>query len=84
MSKSQKILTLDEKMVKSTGYRCLRFGILHLLLTELSFDTPGVEIGAFLKKKILSPIYIEVVHTMTLVTKNMDFRNFGLWTLKMV
>ena len=30
--------------------RCLRFGILHLLLTELSFDTPGVEIGAFLKK----------------------------------
>jgi hypothetical protein len=37
--------------------RCLRFGSLHLLLTELSFDTPGVEIGSFLKKKrILSPI----------------------------
>jgi hypothetical protein len=40
--------------------RCLRFGILHLLLKELSFDTPGVQIGPFLKKKkkILSPIYI--------------------------
>ena len=38
------------KIEKIQARNYLRFGILHLLLTELSFDTPGVEIGAFLKK----------------------------------
>ena len=43
--------------------RCLRFGILHLLLTELSFDTPGVEIRAFLKKNSEPDLHRAVFYT---------------------
>ena len=65
-------------------YRCLRFGILHLLLTELSFDTPGVEIGAFLKKKKnLSPIYIEVFYTYDASAASDQKHGFlKFWTLE--
>ena len=58
--------------------KCLRFGILHLLLTELEFDTPGVEIGAFLKKKNLSAICIEVFYTYDASDQKHGFLKF--WT----
>ena len=43
--------------------RCLRLDILHLLLKELSFDTPGVEIGPFLKKNSEPDLVLHLVHT---------------------
>ena len=52
------------------------------LLKELSFDTPGVKIGAFLKKKNLSPTYIKVFYTYD-ASDAMDQKHGFLkfWTL---
>ena len=59
-------------------------GFVNLLLKELSFGMPGVKIGLrehIFEKKFFEepdPLILILMTLVTLVTKNTNFRDFGL------